>query len=95
MAHDAVELDTFQHMSKVISQRALRNDCDRVIDAVSTGDSFVVTRDGTAIAELRPIESWRPRFVPKSELVRLAKAGPRIDGDEFRRDLDAIADQRL
>jgi len=82
-------------MTKKIPQRVLRNDNAKVIDAVAAGESFVVTRNGLPVAELRPIERAQRRFVPKAELVALAAAGPHIDRDQFRTDLDRTLDQRL
>lgn len=80
---------------RTIPQRELRNDNARVIEAVASGESFVVTRNGIPVAELRPIRTARPRFVPKAELVALATAGPHVDLDQFRADLDRSIDQGL
>ena len=82
-------------MVRTIPQRELRNDNARVIDAVASGESFVVTRNGVPVAELRPIKQARRRFVPKAELVALAAAGPHVDLAEFRADLDRAIDERL
>ena len=82
-------------MATTIAQRELRNDNARVIDAVVAGETFVVTRNGEPVAELRPIRTARRRFVPKSELIALAAASPHIDLKEFRADLDAVIDQGL
>lgn len=40
---------------RTISQRELRNDNAAVMRAVAAGESFVVTRNGATIAEVRPI----------------------------------------
>jgi prevent-host-death family protein len=82
-------------MTKIIPQRELRNDNARVIEAVASGESFVVTRKGIPVAELRPIRTARRSFVPKIELVTLAAAGPHVDFDQFRTDLDRSIDQGL
>ncbi len=82
-------------MTKVIAQRELRNDNARVIEAVAAGESFVVTRNGVPVAELRPVRQRRRTFVPSSEVVALAAAGPRIDREAFRADLDRAVDQGL
>jgi hypothetical protein len=37
----------------------------------------------------------RRRFVPKSDIVALAAAGPHIDGENFRADLDRCFDNGL
>lgn len=82
-------------MSRTIPQRALRNDNAQVIDAVVAGETLVVTRNGVAVAELRPLRSARRTFVPRAELVLLAAAGPHIDRKQFRDDLDRFVDQGL
>ncbi len=82
-------------MATTIAQRELRNDNARVIDAVAAGETFVVTRNGVPVAELRPIRTARRRFVPKTELIALAAASPHIDPKRFRADLDAVIDQGL
>ena len=82
-------------MVKTIAQRELRNDNARVIEAVVGGESFVVTRNGVPVAELRPIQQTRRTFVPTAELLVLAAAGPRIDRKRFRADLDHVVDQGL
>ena len=51
-------------MSRTIPQRELRNDNAKVIDAVAAGETFVVTRNGEPVAELRPIRPGRRTFVP-------------------------------
>lgn len=82
-------------MAKTIAQRELRNDNARVIEAVAAGESFVVTRNGVPVAELRPLQLTRRTFVPRAEIVTLAAAGPRIDRQRFRADLDRVLDQDL
>ena len=82
-------------MAKTIAQRELRNDNARVIAAVVAGETFVVTRNGVPVAELRPVHGSRRTLVPRSELVALAAAGPRVDARGLRGDLDRLLDQRL
>jgi prevent-host-death family protein len=82
-------------VTSIIPQRELRNDNARVIDAVAAGESFVVTRNGIPVAELRPIRTTRRSFVPKSELTALAAAGPPVDLERFRADVDGAVDQGL
>lgn len=82
-------------MARVIAQRELRNDNAKVIEAVAAGESFVVTRNGVPVAELRPIVQTRRTFVPIAELLELSAAGPRIDRERFRADLDQVVDQGL
>ena len=82
-------------MARSIPQRELRNDNAGVIEAVAAGESFVVTRNGVPVAELRPIRTQRRSFIPKSELATLANAGPHVDRDQFRADLDGAIDQGI
>ncbi len=82
-------------MAKTIAQRELRNDNAKVIDAVAAGETFVVTRNGVPVAELRPIQQTRRTFVPSAELLVLAATGPRINRKQFRADLDRVANQSL
>jgi prevent-host-death family protein len=82
-------------VAQKIAQRELRNDNARVIDAVAAGETFVVTRNGVPVAELRPIAPPRRRFVGRADLVALGAAGPHIDLGQFRTDLDGVVSQRL
>ncbi len=82
-------------MTRIIAQRDLRNDNAKVIEAVSAGESFIVTRNGVPVAELRPIQPTRRTFVPRADVLALSATGPRIDGERFRADLDQVIDQDL
>ena len=67
----------------------------KVIAAVIDGESFMFTRDGVPVAELRPIHQTRRTLVPRAELLALAADGPRIDPARLRTDLDRAVDQGL
>jgi prevent-host-death family protein len=82
-------------MGTVIPQRELRNNNAAIIAAVAAGETFVVTRNGTPVAELHPVTTPRRRFVPRTELLAVASEGPRLDAARFREDLDAALDQGL
>ena len=82
-------------MPRSIPQRELRNDNAKVIAAVAAGETFVVTRNGAPVAELRPIGASRRTFIPKAELAVLAMAGPHIEAARLREDLDRAIDQVL
>jgi prevent-host-death family protein len=82
-------------VTKTTAQRELRNDNARVIDAVASGETVVVTRNGVPVAELRPIRTARRSFVPKADLIALAASGPHSELVQFRSDLDRIIDQSL
>lgn len=82
-------------MARIIAQRELRNDNAAVIAAVAAGETFVVTRNGEPVAELRPAARRRRTLVPREEITQLAAAGVRIDPAAFRADLDGAIDQDL
>jgi prevent-host-death family protein len=70
--------------------RELRNHGAEVIDRVLAGEHITVTRDGTPVAELRPLP--RPAL-SATLLVEQFKHLPPIDPAKFRSDVDAIIDQ--
>lgn len=82
-------------MSKEIAQRELRNENAKVMAQVAAGTTFIVTRNGEPMAELRPVRKVRRTFVPREEIVALAARAARIDRHEFRDDADAVIDQSL
>ncbi|MGB7982618.1 MAG: type II toxin-antitoxin system prevent-host-death family antitoxin [Candidatus Nanopelagicales bacterium] len=82
-------------MAKTIPQRELRNENAKVIEAVAAGETFVVTRNGEPVAELRPLRAGRRAFISREEVASLAMADVRIDRDQFRADLDRVIDQGL
>ena len=78
-------------MATTISQRELRNDSGEIMRRVDAGETFVVTRNGVPVGELSPRR--RPRFVPAHVAAAAFRHAPPIDAGQFRRDLDAVADQ--
>lgn len=82
-------------MARTIPQRELRNENAKVIEAVTAGETFVVTRNGEPVAELRPIRSGRRTFIARDEVAGLASTNVRIDPRRFRDDLDRSIDQGL
>lgn len=77
-------------MKRIITQRELRNDSSAVLREVQAGQTLIVTRNGTPVAELRPIRLRR--FVQRAAIAEAAARAARIDADRFRADLDAVAD---
>jgi len=77
-----------------ITQRDLRTKSKEIMDAVQSGQSFTVTRDGHRIGELIPLRRRR-RFVPRREFAAMSRTAPDISLDAFRADQDAAADQEL
>ena len=82
-------------MARTIAQRELRNDNARVVDAVAAGETFVVTRNGEPVAELRPIRTTRRTFISRADSAARADPGVRIDRDRFRADLDRVIDPSI
>ncbi len=84
---------TLQFVSKIITQRELRNQSAAVLREVQAGHTIVVTRNGVPVAELRPVQPRR--FVPRAVIAEAAKRAPRIDARRLRADLDATVDPRV
>ncbi len=61
--------------------------------AVEGGKSFTVTRNGTPIGQLIPLQ--RRVFVGRDEVLAAFADAPFVDADQFRADLDAAVDQDL
>ncbi|MQY13482.1 hypothetical protein SRB5_36300 [Streptomyces sp. RB5] len=72
---------------KTITQRELAARSKAVLDEVEAGEVYRITRNGTEIAEVRPI-SARRRFVPVAELQRKWRTAPKVDSAEMRREAD-------
>ena len=75
---------------RTITQRQLRNDSAAILREVQAGQSLIVTRNGTPVAELRPVSPRR--FVPREAIAEAARVAPRIDAARFRSDLDRFVD---
>jgi prevent-host-death family protein len=75
-----------------VSIRELRNHGGDVINRVVAGERVTVTRDGRAVAELRPL--GRPTL-PARELKRRWSRLPALDPEAFRRDLDRVIDSSV
>ncbi|GAA1694916.1 hypothetical protein GCM10009745_45740 [Kribbella yunnanensis] len=71
---------------KVITQREFRNQSAAVMDAVEAGETYHITRNGTEVAELRPLT--RRRQPTTEELLAQARLLPRIDAAAMRREAD-------
>jgi antitoxin (DNA-binding transcriptional repressor) of toxin-antitoxin stability system len=78
-------------MSRELTQRELRNRSGEIMRALDRGEEFIVTRNGTAVGELRPLR--RRRFVGADAALAAFAGAPRIDPDRFRDDVDAVLDQ--
>lgn len=78
-------------MARELTQRELRNQSGEIMRALDRGEEFVVTRNGTAVGELRPLR--RRRYVAADAALAAFAGAPRIDADRFRDDIDAALDQ--
>jgi prevent-host-death family protein len=78
-------------VAREITQRELRNESGEIMRALDRGETFIVTRNGVPVGELKPV---RPRtFVAAEALIAAFRGSPRIDAIRFRADLDAVVDQ--
>jgi prevent-host-death family protein len=75
-----------------VSIRELRNRGGEVIDRVARGERLVVTRDGHAVAELRPL--GRPAATAGVLVERWSRL-PKIDVAKLRADIDQVIDPRI
>ncbi len=73
-----------------VTVRELRNQGGTIIERVLAGEFLTVTRDGTPVAELRPL---RTRALNSSVLLERWRNLPPIDSDELFRDIDDVIDQ--
>ncbi|WBQ07654.1 type II toxin-antitoxin system Phd/YefM family antitoxin [Kribbella sp. CA-293567] len=72
---------------KIITQREFRNHSAAVMDSVEAGETYHITRNGTEVAELRPLSRRRPRPTAE-ELIAQHRRLPRVDAAQLRRDAD-------
>jgi prevent-host-death family protein len=75
-----------------VTIRELRNHGGEVVDRVEAGGRVTVTRDGRAVAELRPI---RPRGLSAATLLERWRRLPAVDPTRHRHDVDNVIDQLL
>jgi prevent-host-death family protein len=74
----------------MITQRELRNDSAAVLREVQGGETLIITRNGTPVAEIRPLPPRR--FVPSAVIADAARRAPPLDYAKFRAELDAVVD---
>jgi prevent-host-death family protein len=87
MSHTCYDI----HMTREVTQRELRNDSGEIMRALDRGESFMVTRNGTPVGELIPLQ--RRRFVPADVVIGAFAGAPRVDASRLRADLDSVLDQ--
>ena len=59
--------------------------------ALDEGDSFIITRNGVPVGELKPV--GRRHFVRSDKLMETAIHLPPVDAKRFREEVDAFIDQ--
>jgi antitoxin (DNA-binding transcriptional repressor) of toxin-antitoxin stability system len=74
-----------------ITQRELRNNSGAIMRGLDNGETYIVTRNGVPVGELRPIR--REQFVPVDVARAVFAAAPSIDATRFRSDVDGLVDQ--
>lgn len=77
-------------MATTVTQRELRNFSGDIMRRLDAGETFVVTRAGKPVGELRPLR--RHRFVSAVTVVQLFDRAPAVEPERFRADLGAVAD---
>jgi len=75
-----------------ITVRELRNRGGDVLERVARGEALTVTRDGQAIAELRPLPR---RPIPAAVLLNRWRGLPYVDPARLRAEIDNVLDESL
>ena len=75
-----------------ITVRELRNRGGDVLERVARGEALTVTRDGQAIAELRPLPR---RPIPAAVLLNRWRGLPYVDQAKWRAEIDNVLDGSL
>lgn len=75
-----------------VTVRDLRNHGGEVLDRVVRGEALTITRDGKAVAELRPLQR---RPVPAAVLLKRWRALPSVDAAKLKADIDRLLDAAL
>ena len=78
-------------MAREITLRELRNETGKIMRAVERGQTFVVTRNGVPVGELKPLR--QRQFVAAEAAMAVFAGAPAVDLKRFRADLDALVDQ--
>jgi antitoxin (DNA-binding transcriptional repressor) of toxin-antitoxin stability system len=75
-----------------VSVRDLRNHGGEILERVAGGEGVTVTRDGHAIAELRPLPR---RPLQAGLLLQRWRSLPTVDPARLRADIDGVLDSEL
>jgi prevent-host-death family protein len=71
---------------KIITQREFRNNSAAVMNAVEAGETYHITRNGSEVAELRPL--GRRRRLSAEELVTRHRGLPSVGYQRMRQEAD-------
>lgn len=82
---------TSRRMPRELTEHELRNQSAEIMRALDRGEGFVVTRNGVAVGELRPLH--HRRFVAADAALAAFAGAPQVDAGRFRKDVDAALDQ--
>jgi prevent-host-death family protein len=74
-----------------ITQRELRNDSGAIMRAVEQGESYTITRNGTHVGRLIPLQ--RRTYVDREKVMATFATAAIVDPDRLRDDLDAAVEQ--
>ena len=72
-------------VGREVTQRELRNESGAIMRGLDRGESYIVTRNGVPVGELRPVR--RQSFVSRDVLADLFSGAPAIDWPAFRDDV--------
>ena len=89
---DAARRATVANVTTEINQGQLRTDSGEVMRRVEGGETFVVTRNGVPLAELRPLSGDRAQFTRREDALASGAHLLPVDLTPFRRDLDELVD---
>lgn len=82
-------------MTTTITQAELRNGSAGVMDALEAGEDFIITRNGHAVGELRPI-AHRYEITSAELLRRFARFAGGSSSDQVQAEIDAcFGEERL
>lgn len=80
-------------MAREITQRELRNESGAVMKELDAGATFIITRNGVPVGELRPHR--RHQFVSARAAVVAFRNAPPVEYKQLRKDLDAVVGQEI
>jgi antitoxin (DNA-binding transcriptional repressor) of toxin-antitoxin stability system len=80
-------------MSTEITQRQLSNNSDDIMRGLDQGQTFVVTRNGVPVAELKPLH--RPASIGAEAATAGVSCAPSVGLGSLRNDFDQATSQEF